>query len=288
MGESAKAWEMKAEPFTTSELDQWLAGKIPRRHLAIPFGGPVAGSVFGKADNGIGYDLEGDYFDGETDLYGPLREFGRERLVDWHHVTFGNIGAGRQIYDDPKKLAKGAILGRIVLDEEPSEVDLDDETYTGIWADFWANAGEKRRALVAALERRSVPLYGSSQPVYSAVRKSKAGHIDVWPIRFHTITTAPTNTDAVLPPLAKAALLEDPYLTDLSVGALRAFLAGEPDDLAALRLPSSQGADEAKAGRVLSGINEKDLDDAVTALEQALERARTVLGRARERNQEPQ
>jgi hypothetical protein len=265
---------MKAEPMTTSQLDRWLQGKIPRRHLAIPFGGPNSGSAIGKADNGVGYDLDGEWFDESTDLYGPLRTMGRERLVDWHHVTFADRT------DPVNGLMKGAILGRIVLDDEPSNEDIDDQGFYGIWADFWANAGEKRRQLVAALERRAVPLFGSSQPLQSAVRIAKSGHIDVWPVRFHTITTTPQNTHAVLPALK--AGLDDPYLAELSVGALRAFLAGE-DNLGRDLLPTSaQGEGGAKAGRVLSGVNERDLDEAVTALEQALERARTVLTRARE------
>lgn len=273
-----KTYEMKAEPMTTSQLDRWLQGKIPRRHLVIPFGGPNTGPAIGKADNGIGYDLDGEWFDADTDVYGPLKGYGRERLVDWHHVTF----ADRQ--DPVGNTMKGAILGRVVMDPEPSEEDVDGETFAGIWADFWANAGEKRRQLVAALERRAVPLFGSSQPLQRAVRIAKSGHIDVWPVRFHTITTSPQNTHAVLPALK--AGLDDPYLAELSVGALRAFLAGE-DNLGRDLLPTSaQGAGGAKAGRVLSGVNEKDLDDAVTALEQALDRARTVLTRARERSRQ--
>lgn len=277
-----KTFEMKAEPMTTSQLDRWLAGKIPRRHLAIPFGGPLSGAAVGKADNGVGYDVDGEWFDAETDIYGELRTYGRERLVDWHHTTFGNIGLGRDYYDDPVGgAAKGAIMGRIVLDEEPSEEDIDGERFTGIWADFWANAGEKRRALVAALERRAVPLFGSSQPVYASVRKSKAGHIDVWPVRFHTITTSPQNTHAVLPPLTAKAMLDDPYLAELSVGALRAFLTGA-DDLGRDLLPTSaQGEDGAKAGRVLSGINETDIDELLGMLLGAAEAARRVLARHR-------
>jgi hypothetical protein len=250
-----KAWEMKAEPMTTSQLDRWLSGKIPRRHLAIPFGGPVP-SPHSKA----GMDLDGEFFHAETDIWGPLRQFGRERLVDWHHVTFGD----RQ---DPAGLMKGAILGRIVLDAEPSTEQVDDEDLTGYWSDFWANAGEKRRQLVASLERRAVPLYGSSQPLQKAVQiDPETGAIDVWPVRFHTITTSPQNTHAVLPAM-KAGMLDDPYLAELSVGALRAFLTGEDNPERDL-LPTSHAASEeaAKAGRVLSGVNEADLDEALERL----------------------
>lgn len=264
-----KTWEMKAEPMSTSELDRWLAGKVPRRHLALPFGGPIPTPVYAK-----GMDLDGEFFHEGTDFYGPFRDYGRERLVDWHHVTFGDR-------TDPTGVMKGAILGRIVLDAEPSEEEVDGIPYAGVWADLWANAGEKRRQLVAMLERRAVPLYGSSQPLQRGIKTAKTGAIDVWPVRFHTLSTTPQNTYAVLP--AMKAALDDPYLAELSVGALRAFLTGEDNLGDLLPTPYREGA--AKSGRVLSGVNESDLDEAVTALEQALERARTVLSRHRKDQQ---
>lgn len=268
-----KTWEMKAEPMSTSALDRWLSGKIPRRHLAIPFGGPTSGKAIGKADNGIGYDLDGEFFDAATDLYGPLAGFGRERLTDWHHVTFGDR-------TDPAGLMKGAILGRIVLDEDPSSENLDGVDLMGVWSDFWANAGEKRRQLVAMLERKGVPLFGSSQPLQKAVLIDKrTGHIDRWPVRFHTITTSPQNTHAVLPPM-KADLLDSPYLAELSVGALRAFLA-DGDNLGHDLLSTPRGEEGAKAGRVLSGVNEADIDEAIAALLGSAEKLRTVLARQR-------
>ncbi len=261
IGEFAKAWEMKAEPMTTGQLDRWLAGKIPRRHLALPFGGPLPSRHYAK-----GMDIDGEFFHEATDFYGPLRGYGRERLVDWHHVTFEPQG-----HKDP--MMKGAILGRIVLDEEPTEEDVDGIAYAGVWSDLWANAGERRRALVAALERRSVPLYGSSQPVAKAVRIGPTGSIDVWPVRFHTLTTAPHNLHAVLPPMK--AVLDDPYLAELSVGALRAFLTGE-DNLGRDLLPTSaQGEDGAKAGRVVSD----DIDEAVSRLIGRAEQFRARIAR---------
>lgn len=276
IGKADHVTEMKAEPMTSAQLDRWLNGEIPRRHLALPFGGPLRSKYYAK-----GMDLDGEFFHEGTDFYGPyswLRD-SRERLVDWHHVTFGDR-------TDPAGLMKGAILGRIVLDDEPSEAEVDGKTYAGIWADLWANAGEKRRELVAMLERRAVPIYGSSQPVQKAVQiDGKTGSIDVWPVRFHTITTSPQNTNAVLPPMK--AMLDDPYLATLSVGALRAFLTGS-DDLTSDLLPiapSDERAGEAvaKSGRVLSAVNEADLEAALEKLLVAIEQLNTVRARHHER-----
>lgn len=205
-GPSMKAWPeaMKAEPLDTGGLDRWLAGKMPRRILMVPFGGPLPG---GKA----GLDLDGEYFDEESDLYGPfpLLRSSRDRVVDWHHDI------------DPTGAMKGAILGRVVMDEKPES--------DGLWADFWANAGEKRRNLVAALERRGVPLYGSSQAIPTAVRKARDGHLDVWPVYRHTITTSPQNTLAVVPAL-KAMLTGGLPSDSTSKAALEVALLGLDGD----------------------------------------------------------
>ena len=229
---TAKHWAepMKAEPLDTTALDMWLAGRRSRRVLVIPFTGPLPG---GKA----GLDLDGEYFDDGTDLYGdyPALRRTRERVVDWHHGSIRAPG-----YGDPTGVMKGAILGRVVLDERP-EAD-------GLWADFWANAGEQRRSLIARLEERGVPLYGSSEPLQAGVRKGKAGHIEVWPVIRHTITTAPQNTHAVVPAL-KALMATAPSLDALSVAALQAAMAAdEPSTLRTLagRPGASAGASEAK------------------------------------------
>lgn len=201
-----KAWPepMKAEPLDMPQMDLWLAGKRSRRVLVIPFTGPLPG---GKA----GLDLDGEYFDDETDLYGqfPALRRTRERLVDWHHDQ------------DPTGVMKGAILGRVVLDADPED--------EGLWADFWANAGERRRDLLGRLESQGVPLYGSSQSVPSAVRKADDGHIEVWPLIRHTITTSPQNTHAVVPAL-KALLGTASDYEALTVAALQAALVGAGTD----------------------------------------------------------
>ena len=106
--------ELKAEPMNSSQLDRWLGGKIPRRILVLPFGGPIP-----KAGAPLGTDLDGEWFDSTTDLVDGHKALAdsRERLVDWHH---------RQ---DPTGLMKGAILGHVLMDDKPED--------DGVWADFW-------------------------------------------------------------------------------------------------------------------------------------------------------
>lgn len=238
--------ELKAEPMDTPQLDRWLSGKIPRRILVLPFGGPIP-----KAGAPRGVDLDGEWFDAETDLIDGHKALmdSRERVVDWHH---------RQ---DPTGLMKGAILGHVLMDATPED--------EGIWADFWANAGEKRRELIARLERGGVPLYGSSEAAYK--KASDNGHIDVWPMIRHTITTTPQNTYAVLPPLK--AFLTAPTLEDLPADAIKALLVGLDATTSELLLSSPSAAVTAsalagdgavKAGRVLS---KKNLDRAQAAID---------------------
>jgi len=233
-----KGWSqaMKAEPITEGgALDRWLGGQIPRRVLMIPFGGPLPG---GKA----GLDIDGEYFHEGTDLFGPFPSLRstRDRLVDWHHGV------------DPKGAMKGAILGRVVMDEKPES--------DGLWADFWANAGEKRRELVAALERRGVPLFGSSQAIPTAVRKAADGAIDVWPVIRHTITTSPQNTYAVVPAL-KAMLTTDLPSEAMSTASLRVALLGQD---APSRSAAPAGSDGIAAG--LAPETLAKLDQALTGI----------------------
>lgn len=247
-----KSWntEMKAEPMDGSKLDQWLAGRIPRRVLVIPFTGPLPG---GKA----GLDLDGEYFDDETDLYGPYQALRRtrDRLVDWHHdQAYGGHG-------DPTGVMKGALLGRIVLDEGPAD--------DGLWADFWANAGEQRRALLARLEERGVPLYGSSQAVAAGIRKGKAGHIEAWPIVRHTITTSPQNTHAVVPALKALMATSDIPYDALTVAALQAATPepgeGRPDTLRTLSEGTGERAGERPMRALVADLIQAFRDSGLTA-----------------------
>ena len=211
-GKAKSFAEMKAEPMTTGALDEWLAGKRSRRILVLPFTGPLPG---GKA----GLDLDGEYFDSDTDIYGryPALRASRERFVDWHHDL------------DPTGVMKGAILGKVVLDEDPED--------DGLWADFWADAGEKRRALVAELEKRGTPLYGSSQAA-RGVKKAGDGHILVWPLIRHTITTSPQNSHAVVPPLKALAMADLPF-DGVGAAALRAAIVGIEANLGDLGMTSA-------------------------------------------------
>lgn len=244
---------LKAEPLNASQLDRWLAGRMPRRVLVVPFGGPIESP---KAPRGV--DLDGEWFSSNTDLTGDFAALkaSRVRLVDWHHDH------------DPSGRMKGAILGRVILDEQPED--------DGYWADFWANAGEKRLALVKRLEERGASLYGSSQ---AAAKKTdpETGEITYWPLIRHTITTAPQNTLAVVPPIK--AVLDHPSLIEQPADALRALLVGVLDDLSSDPRSTSRGESGAKAGRVLSGRNHRALLDALGAFDTALERVREVLSR---------
>lgn len=229
-----KARELKAEDMNASRLDRWLSGEVPRRILVLPFGGPIP-----MKGAPLGVDLDGEWFDRDTDVYGsyPALRASRERLVDWHHTTFADR------VDPMGGRMKGAILGKVVLDADPED--------DGLWADFWANAGEDRRRLVAQLERRSVPLYGSTQPVSGGVVRGKAGHIDVWPIKYHTISTSPQNTYAVVPPLK--ALLTADDIDGIGWAAVKAALLGLADSMADLRPTSRGGAASTSTGAAASG-----------------------------------
>lgn len=260
--------DIKAEPMDSGQLDRWLAGKMPRRILMLPFGGPLPG---GKA----GRDLDDEYFDAATDIYGPYPTLraSRQRVVDWHHDDWG-VPSRTQAGGDPKlQPMKGAIIGHLEFDEDP-EAD-------GYWADWWANAGEKRRRLVALLERRGVPLYGSTQSVKGARTlwpPEADGRLSVWPVIRHTISTSPQNTFAVVPAL-KAVLTTS--IDEIPAAALKALLVGLDASQTELLLSSSDtavaasvraGEEAVKAGRVLSAKNMNDLREAIGLLSDLLSR----------------
>ena len=245
--------EIKAEPLSTPQLERWLAGRMPRRVLVVPFGGPIPSP---KAPRGV--DLDGEWFSDRTDLTGEYAALkaSRVRLVDWHHDH------------DPAGRMKGAILGRVVIDETAED--------DGYWADFWANAGEKRLALVKRLEERGAALYGSSQAATKAV-DADTGEITYWPLIRHTITTSPQNIYAVVPPIK--AVLDHPNLDEQPADALRALLVGVLDDLGTSPHATLRRERDAKAGRVLSARNYRALLDALAAFDTAAEAMRDVIAR---------
>ncbi len=166
---------------------------------------------------------------------------------------------------------KGTILGRIDMDPEPSEMTYEDDVIEGVAADWWARAGERRMALVKALSRKSVPIFGSGQAYYA--KASADGHIDEFPMFRWTASTSPQNTWAVIPPL-KAVLSADLPFDEVGLAALRAAVVGlgalDPDLLTGLSDDGPAAARIVKAGRVLSGANEAELRRAVEALQKVL------------------
>lgn len=258
--------ELKAEPLTTSQLDRWLSGLIPRRILVVPYGGPIQ-----KAGAPLGVDIDGEWFDADTDLVDGHSALAatRRRVTDWHH----NV--------DPTGVMKGAILGWTEMDTDAQTVNLDGVDYTGLWGDFWANAGEKRRKLVAELERRSVPLFGSSEAAYR--KASPSGHIEKWPLIRQTISTSPQNTYAVMPAL-KALMATS--IDEIPAEALKALLVGLDAHTTELLLSSADaaviasaqpGEEAVKAGRELSRKNRTLLLEAIRLLSDLHERGELAL-----------
>lgn len=252
--------EMKAAPLTSRQYESWLNGEIPRRILPVPFYGPIpdpTGKVKGK-------DLDGEYFDAQTDLFGPFPGLraSRWRAIDWHH---DDRGVPSPVVGGPPSM-KGVLIGEMQLDTEP-----DDD---GLWADWWIKQGQARRDLVARriaeIERRGQPLFNSTQAVRGADRIGADGHIEVWPIYRNTVSTSAQNQYAVVPPLK--AVLGDFSSSDLTSEALGALLVGIDalgSDLAAT-YPGTDapgdGEPAAKAGRVLSAKNEAALRQAIADL----------------------
>ena len=255
MTEPKAVLPVKAQVMDTDELEAWFEGKIPRRILSLPFGGPIP-----SAKSALGVDLDGEWFGPELDPYGPhkaLRET-RDRLVDFHH-SYAPPGAG---YGDPTGVMRGVILGKSVLDPEPEE--------DGYWSDIWLKYGEKRLALVKSLIKRGGQLFGSSQPAGGVVKDRQTGEIKVWPHLLQTLSPSPQNTLSVLRPKAALDLIDSTFPVH---HALKAFVA-DLDNLGAdLSLTSQQvaaGDVTAKAGRVLSATNERTLREAKELLDRVL------------------
>ena len=227
------------------------------RLLAIPFGGPIPQK---GAPRGV--DLDGEWFSPRTDI---KPDWFPARIVDWHHGRDARMGR--------TALGKAVDLGP--FGGAGSEPDED-----GWWVTVWMNRGERRVELVRRLAERGAQIYGSSESVSGLVQKADSGEIIAWPYVRQTLSTSPQNTHSQLRPL-KATL--DDYLAEglLPGAAFWADTERAMRDLgASLRDPLlRQAIDGAKAGRVLSGVNESALRDALDALDAALGRLKEVVGR---------
>lgn len=170
---------VKAQAMDSEEMHAWFGGRISRRLLAIPFGGPIPAK-----DAPRGVDLDGEWFSERTDIYGPykaLRTY-RERPVDFMHA---NDVLGHRL--------DSVIVGKAVLDAEPEE--------DGWWADLWLKAQEKRLSLIKSLAERGGQLFGSSQATYKKANPD-TGEITEWPYYIQTIAPTPQNTYSVIRPKA--------------------------------------------------------------------------------------
>ena len=233
---------MKADPLDADQLDAWFEGKIPRRLLAIPFGGPIPSA------DGKGRDMDMEFFDEKTDI---KPDWFSERPVDWHHSQ------------DPSGKMNGVLIGKATnLTQEED----------GWWVDLWLNAGERRLGLVRKLAEKGAELFGSSYAYPNLVKRSKSGHIDVWPYMMQTLSTSPQNTLSVHRP-AKAVL--DAFTqADIEVmPVIRDVLT----ELEAMRdLPTTfspdgaSGEAAAKAGRELSGANLAKVQRLLDALDELI------------------
>ncbi len=131
-------------------------GSSKWRVLAIPFGGPMKG----------GRDLDGEFFSPKTDIKAA---WFKERPVLFHHGQDRDIGG----------------------DDLGVQDDLE-EMKDGHWATIWLDRSHRYWAQVDSLIRAG-KMYGSSGAVAHLVRKSRSGHIDVWPHAEQTLTPTPAN-----------------------------------------------------------------------------------------------
>lgn len=248
---------IKAQVLDDDEHEAWFAGRIPRRILSIPFGGPIP-----SAKSSRGVDLDGEWFSERTDIFGNHRALRqtRERLVDFHHAAKPPAPG----YGDPTGMMKGHFLGKSILDPNPEE--------DGWWSDFWWEAGSKRVALIKKLAERGTQLFGSSQPLGKAQRNID-GEITLWPHWLQTVSPAPQNTLSVIRPKAALDAVEagNPFWSVIE--------ASMHDLSADLRSTSLEGEDVAKSGRVYSSRNESDIRKALEEMDAAMGRVREVLAR---------
>jgi hypothetical protein len=199
-------------------------GSAKWRVLAIPFGGPLKG----------GKDLDGEWFDAKTDI--KSRWF-KERPVLFHHGQDQTLGGGEIGVQD----------------------DLE-ETKDGWWSTVWLDRSHRYWAQVDALIRAG-KMFGSSGAVAHLVRKSRDGHIEVWPHAEQTLTPTPANPYARIT-ASKAIAGFDAAGIDVDdrikaiLADLDAAAADLPSDLPTLGEPSGDlgngGDEEAMTRRALA------------------------------------
>lgn len=258
---------VKAQELDPDAQKAWFAGKVPRRLLAIPFGGPIPRP---GAPRGVDYDNE--FFSERTDIYGGIRALKqtRERLTDFSHAYM----APDSRYGDPTGLMTGHVIGKSILDPDPDE--------DGWWVDFWFKIGDKRVRMIEALAERGRQLFGSSQPVPGKAQRNPdgSGEITVWPFVLETLTPAPSNTHSAF--LPAKSMLEGADLTGIAIDPLLRTLLAEMRDLDAdLRRSSLAGDDGAKAGRVLSSATDAELESALEEIGTGYARLGSFLERIR-------
>lgn len=228
--------------------------------LAIPFGGPIPHPRSRK-----GADLDGEWFSERTDI---KPDWLPSRVVDWTHGVdpLGVLG----IPWDPSRQGPVPLDKRVDIGKA-GNLRMEED---GWWVDVWLDAGERRVNLIRQLAERGAQLFGSSESIGGMVSTDKAtGEILSWPYWRQTLSTSPQNTLSTVSPL-KAVL------HDIGTGAYPvtdAFWSDLQDALGDLGADLRIGA---KAGRVLSSVNERALADALAGLDGAVERLREVLDRA--------
>lgn len=258
---------VKAQELDNDAEKAWFAGKVPRRLLAIPFGGPIPRP---GAPRGVDYDNE--FFSENTDIFGGIRALrqNRERLTDFSHA----FAPPDSRYGDPGRIMSGHVIGKSILDPSPEE--------DGWWVDLWFNLGDKRVKMIEALAARGRQLFGSSQPVPGKAERNPdgSGEITVWPYALQTISPAPSNTlSAFLP--AKS-MLEEADLSGIAISsAMRGLLADMRDLDADLRRTSATGDDGAKSGRELSSANDEEIESVLADMRMANSRLANLLERIR-------
>lgn len=236
------------------------------RLLAFPFDGPIPHPAYPR-----GVDVDSQTFSERTDIKAAWFQ---TRLVDWFHGQDPKMGRA--------ELGKAVDLGR--FDGASREPDHD-----GWWVTVWLKRGEERVNLVKRLAERAT-IYGSSEtgPGLGEIkavdgtvqpwRRSIPGEITRWPYLRQTLAPIAQNTYSIIRPL-KATLDDYSSAGEVPTGAFWSDLEAAMRDLGAdLRL-TSQGDDAAKAGRVLSRMNETDLRAALDAARQALDRLDAVVQR---------